>query len=75
MLDLNAKDGIDRILNNRTNEINRLDKEGLEFHSNVREGYKIVSKLYNDELVKVDASKSIEGVFEDIKAIIDKKIK
>lgn len=75
MLDLNAKDGIDRILNNRTNEINRLDKEGLEFHSNVREGYKIVSELYNDELVKVDASKSIEGVFEDIKAIIDKKIK
>ena len=75
MLDLNAKDGIDRILNNRTNEINRLDKEGLEFHSNVREGYKIVSKLYNDELVKVDASKSIEGVFEDIKAIVDKKIK
>ena len=75
MLDLNAKDGIDRILNNRTNEINRLDKEGLEFHSNVREGYKIVSELYKDELVKVDASKSIEGVFEDIKAIIDKKIK
>lgn len=75
MLDLNAKNGIDRILNNRTNEINRLDKEGLEFHSNVREGYKIVSELYNDELVKVDASKSIEGVFEDIKAIIDKKIK
>lgn len=75
MLDLNAKDGIDRILNNRTNEINRLDKEGLEFHSNVKEGYKIVSELYNDELVKVDASKSIEGVFEDIKAIIDKKIK
>lgn len=75
MLDLNAKDGIDRILNNRTNEINRLDKEGLEFHSNVREGYKIVSELYSDELVKVDASKSIEGVFEDIKAIIDKKIK
>lgn len=75
MLDLNVKDGIDRILNNRTNEINRLDKEGLEFHSNVREGYKIVSELYNDELVKVDASKSIEGVFEDIKAIIDKKIK
>ena len=75
MLDLNAKDGIDRILNNRTNEINRLDKEGIQFHSDVREGYQIVSKMYNEELVKVDASKSIEGVFEDIKAIIDKKIK
>ena len=75
MLDLNAKDGISRILNNRTNEINRLDKEGLDFHSKVRDGYKIVSELYNDELVKVDASKSIEGVFKDIKAILDKKIK
>ena len=71
MLDLNAKDGIDRILNNRTDEINRLDKEGLDFHSNVREGYKIVSQIYNDELFKVDASKNIEGVFEQIKPIID----
>ena len=75
MLDLNAKDGINRILNNRTDEVNRLDREGIEFHSNVREGYQIVSKMYNEELVKVDASKSIEGVFEDIKAILDKKIK
>lgn len=75
MLDLNAEDGIDRILKNRSNEVNRLDKEGLDFHSKVREGYRIVSKMYDNELVKIDASKSIEGVFEDIKIILDKKIK
>lgn len=75
MLDLNAKDGINRIFNNRTSEVNRLDKEGLDFHTKVREGYKIVSDMYNEELVKVDASKTIEGVFEEIKTILDKKIR
>lgn len=75
MLDLDAQTGIDRIFNNRTDETNRLDKEGLEFHSKVREGYKIVSEMYSDELVFVDASKSIEGVFEDIKVILNSKLK
>lgn len=75
MLDLDAQTGIDRIFNNRTEETNRLDKESLEFHSKVREGYKTVSKMYSDELVFVDASKSIGDVFEDIKAILNSKLK
>lgn len=75
MLDLNAEEGIKRIFTNREDETNRLDKEGLDFHSKVREGYKIVSEKYSNELVIVDASKSIEDVFEDIKAILDIKLK
>lgn len=75
MLDLNAEEGIKRIFTNREDETNRLDKEGLDFHSKVREGYKIVSEKYSNELVIVDASKSIEDVFEDIKAILDVKLK
>lgn len=75
MLDLDVQTGIDRIFSNRTEETNRLDKESLEFHSKVREGYKIVSKMYSNELVSVDASKSIEDVFEDIKVILDAKLK
>lgn len=71
MLDLDAKEGINRIFSNRAEETNRLDKESLEFHSKVREGYKIVSETYSDELAFVDASKSIEGVFEDIKTILN----
>lgn len=75
MLDLNAETGINRIFNNRTEETNRLDKESLEFHSKVREGYKIVSEMYSDELVFIDASKSIEDVFEDIKTVLNSKLK
>lgn len=75
MLDLNAETGINRIFNNRVEETNRLDKESLEFHSKVREGYKIVSEMYSDELVFIDASKSIEDVFEDIKTVLNSKLK
>lgn len=75
MLDLNAETGINRIFNNRVEETNRLDKESLEFHSKVREGYRIVSEMYSDELVFIDASKSIEGVFEDIKTVLNSKLK
>ena len=75
MLDLDAQTGIDRIFSNRVEETNRLDKEGLDFHSKVREGYRMVSEMYSDELVSIDASKSIEGVFKDIKGILDSKLK
>ena len=65
--------GLDRIKKNSSREVNRLDKERVEFHNKVREGYHEVLKI-NDKMIKIDASKSIEEVFEDVKEIILKHI-
>lgn len=74
MFNLSEKEGIKRIFENRNSETNRLDKESLEFHSKVRIGYDIVSNMFSDRIALIDASKSIEDVFEDIKAIINDKL-
>lgn len=73
LFDIEPSIGLDRIKKNSSREVNRLDKEKLEFHNKVREGYHEVLKI-NSKMVKVDASKSIEEVFEEVKEIISKHI-
>ena len=73
LLELSPEKGIERINKNRANEINRLDLEGIEFHKKVSEGYNEVIKMYPEhKCVKIDASNSIEEVFESIKNAIEK---
>ncbi len=73
LFDIEPSIGLDRIKKNSSREVNRLDKEKLEFHNKVREGYHEVLKT-NHKMIKIDASKSIEEVFEDVKEIILKHI-
>ena len=49
----------------------RLEKEGLEFHKKVREGYLELAKKYPNRIKVIDSNKSIEEVFEQVKKIID----
>lgn len=72
LLELSPEKGIERINSNRADEVNRLDLEGLDFHNKVRDGYSKVVEMYpENKYVKIDASQSIEDVFEDIKKAID----
>lgn len=69
LFDIDPQIGLNRINKNKEREVNRLDEEKIEFHNNVREGYhKILER--NKNMVKIDASKSIEEVFEGVKEII-----
>lgn len=72
--DLDPEVGLKRVNSDPGREINRLDLEKIEFHKRVREGY---LKLSNEiERIKVvDAGKSIEEVFNDVKKLIEDKIK
>lgn len=72
--DIAPEVGLERIRKNSNREVNRLDLEKMEFHYKVREGYKLLKEMYNDRIVEIDASKGIEEVFEDVKAIINKFI-
>ena len=73
LFDIEPSIGLDRIKRNSSREVNRLDKEKIEFHNKVREGYHEVLKT-NKNMVKIDASKSIDEVFEVVKGIILKHI-
>ena len=54
----------------------RLELSGDEFHSRVYDTYMELLDKMKDEntLKKVDATKSMEEVFETVKNIIDKKL-
>lgn len=48
----------------------RLEKETLEFHKRVREGFLKVREIFPERIVAVDASRSPEEVFDRISAYI-----
>jgi dTMP kinase len=52
----------------------RLEKETLEFHKRVREGFLKVREMFPERIVLVDASRSPEEVFDRIAAYIRKKL-
>lgn len=75
LFDIDPKVGLDRINANKLREINRLDLEQLEFHSSVREGFLIIQEREPNRIKKVNANQSIEDVFNDAYALIEKAIK
>ena len=62
--DLDPEIGLKRV-SLRNEQMNRFDKESLDFHLKVRKGYKLLSKTRN-RFVLIDASKSIEDVTKQI---------
>jgi dTMP kinase len=73
--DLDPRVGLARINNTSDREINRLDLEKIEFHELVQEGYYKVIEKFPERMVKVDASKPLEQVFQDTIDIINQFLK
>lgn len=74
LFDIEPKLGLERINKNKGREINRLDKENMDFHDKVREGYGILMEKYNHNIVKVDASGSVDEVYLQVSKIINENI-
>jgi dTMP kinase len=72
--DLDPKVGLDRINKNTDREVNRLDLENEDFHYKVREGYLKLAKKYPERIIKIDAAKTIEEVFNEVVKVIQKYI-
>jgi dTMP kinase len=70
--DLDPKIGLERIHNNNGREVNRLDLEKIEFHQKVREGYLILADRYPERIVKIDASRPLQQVFEEAEGKLKK---
>ena len=75
LFDLDPKIGQARISANKNREFNRLDKEKMDFHYKIREGYLEVARKYSNRIKVVDASRSIEEVEEDVYRLIKEEIK
>ncbi|OLS34166.1 dTMP kinase [Bacillus sp. MRMR6] len=72
--DIEPELGLKRINSNKGREINRLDLEDLEFHSKVREGYKILLDRFPNRMVEIDASESLEMVYKKTIKILERKL-
>ncbi len=72
--DLDPQIGLERIEKNQSREINRLDMESLSFHNKVRQGYLQLAERFSDRIVTIDASKSIDEVFDMTVTIVMEKI-
>jgi len=71
--DLDPKIGLQRVHQADEREINRLDLEELDFHLKVQSGYYEIIKRDPNRFKVIDASKSIEKVYEaTLQAILEK---
>ncbi|MFZ2353566.1 dTMP kinase [Paucilactobacillus nenjiangensis] len=66
-LDIESEEGIRRIKTHRTDEINRLDVEALEFHQRVRKSYLNLLEQNPERIKLVDASQPLDKVLQDVK--------
>jgi len=71
--DLDPSIGLKRVHEAEQREINRLDLENIEFHQRVYEGYCKVIENDSERFYLVDASKSIEEVYNQALQAIKKK--
>lgn len=63
LFDLEPRLGLERIAKDEHREINRLDKETVQFHERVREGFLLLAN--EDDTIKIiDASQSLDEVTE-----------
>lgn len=72
--DVDPEIGLQRIDKHKGREVNRLDLENIEFHRKVREGYQILMDRFPERIVKIDASKNLDEVFNDAFDIIYKRL-
>ena len=74
LLDIEPEIGLQRIMKNRQDEVNRLDLEGLNFHNLVHEGYQIIKEKYASRITLVDGNQTPEVVFDSVYKLIKDKI-
>lgn len=63
--DISPEVGLERINQNKSREVNRLDLENIQFHQKVREGYHLLLDMFPDRMYKIDAAQPVDHVFQE----------
>lgn len=72
-LDLDVEIGLNRIRQNRSDEMNRLDLETLDFHQAVRQGYLAIANQHTSRVVVLDATQTTEELVKECLAILKQR--
>ena len=73
-LDIAPKLGLERIKQNRQDEVNRLDQEDLTFYEDVYQAYQELAKKEPERIVKIDATKSLPEVIAQVEQVLAQRI-
>lgn len=69
LLDLSAEEGIKR--KTKQAELDRLELESLEFHKRVVAGYRQLADLNGNRIVKIDATLTVDEIFQKMVAKLE----
>lgn len=70
-LDVPSELGLKRIMMHRTDDVDRLDLEQLDFHQRVRASYLRLAREFPDRIAVIDASQELEIVEKDVIKVLD----
>jgi dTMP kinase len=73
LLDLDPAEGLKRTTTRRTEDCGKdsFEREALEFHRAIREGFLEIARTAPEQFYLVDASKTPEQIWDEVKQIID----
>ena len=74
-LDIDSELGLQRINQYRSDQVNRLDREKLRFHRDVRASYLILAQRHKERIVVIDASQPLADVISDTQRAIQHHFK
>ena len=74
-LDIDSELGIQRINQHRSDQVNRLDREKLRFHRDVRASYLVLAQRHKERIVVIDASQPLADVISDTQGAIQHHFK
>ncbi|MBF7076352.1 MULTISPECIES: dTMP kinase [Streptococcus] len=72
--DIEAEEGLARIAKSKERGADRLDRESVEWHRRVREGYLSILKKEPNRVRKIDASQPLEKVVADTLAVLAERV-
>ena len=71
ILDLDSKDAKARL---GENVLDRMEVSGMDFFDRIRVGYKKIMKKYPERCIEINANRTKEDIFNDIKKNINEKL-
>ena len=72
-LDVPSELGLERISKHRQNQVNRLDREKLRFHQDVRNAYLTLAHRHQKRIQLIDASQSLPKVINTVQETIQNR--
>ncbi|MET3700038.1 thymidylate kinase [Bacillus oleivorans] len=72
--DIRPEIGIERIQKHKGREVNRLDLEKIEFHQKVRDGYQLVSDLFPERIITVNAELPLDSVLSQVEKTVIRQL-